>query len=148
MFLCGKYPTQLDDKNRIRLPSKLRASLGDNYILLPGMDGCVYVLKEDEPQAILNAIMGSESTNPEQENILRSLVSEGGNVEVDAQGRFTLPTNLKEYAGISKDIVIVGNITKVEIWSKNTWDSRQVDRTPQAINKLYAALSGKGQETK
>ncbi len=146
MFLCGKYPTQLDDKNRIRLPARLRAALGDKYILLPGMDGCVYIIKEDEPQAILDVIMGSESTNPEKENMLRTLVSEGSNVEADSQGRFTLPQNLKDYAGVDKDLMIVGNISKVEVWSKQAWDAREVDKTPQGVNRLYSALSSKPQD--
>lgn len=141
MFLCGRSTTSLDAKNRIRLPARFKAIMGDKYILLPGMGGCIYVIKEDEPQAILDIISSSESADPEKEEILRNLVSEGCNVEADSQGRFTLPVNLIEYANIDDSVEVVGNISKVEIWSSSNWANRKIDRTPVGINNMYSALN-------
>ncbi|MCM1042958.1 MAG: hypothetical protein NC350_01970 [Corallococcus sp.] len=148
MFLCGSYSHQLDDKNRIRLPAKLRADLGDKYILLPGTKGCIYLFKADETQTIINALGNLESLNPESEDALRTLISAGSSAEADSQGRFMLPQNLKDFAGIDKEIWINGNITKVEIWSAAAWTARnsKIDSTPKGIDDIYRSLSEKKAE--
>ncbi len=141
MFLCGKFTTTIDSKKRVRLPAKLKADLGERYILMPGMEGCIYVVREDQPQVMLSILSSSESADPAKESILRKLVSQCSSVEADVQGRFTLPANLVKYAGISDSVEIVGNITKAEIWSTERWDSQNVEDTPQSITDMYAALN-------
>ncbi len=141
MFLCGKFTTAVDSKNRVRLPAKLKSELGDKYILMPGMEGCIYVVREDQPQVILNILSGSESVDPAKEKILRELLSQCSSVDADVQGRFTLPTNLIQYAGITGEIEIVGNVTKAEIWATDRWNSNNTVATPQSITELYSALN-------
>ena len=148
MFLCGSYSHQLDDKNRIRLPSRLRAELGEKYILLPGTKGCIYLVNADDPQTIIKSIGLLESLNPDSEDDLRTLLSASSIVEADAQGRFKLPDNLIAFANIKKDIWINGNISKVEIWSDESWCERnkRVDSTPKGIDEIYRSLSAKRNE--
>lgn len=150
MFLCGSYSHQLDDKNRIRLPSRLRAELGEKYILLPGTKGCIYLVNADDPQTIIKSIGLLESLNPDSENDLRTLLSASSIVEADSQGRFKLPDNLIAFANIKKDIWINGNISKVEIWSDESWAerSKRVDSTPKGIDEIYRSLSAKRSEQK
>ena len=145
MFLCGSYNHQLDDKNRIRLPSRFRDELGTKYVLLPGTNGCIYLFKDDEPQTILKELCNMESLDPESENKLRTLLSAGRSVEADSQGRFMLPDNLIAFAGIDKEILINGNISKVEIWSAESWQRRNgnVDSTPSGIDEIYRSLNAK-----
>lgn len=150
MFLCGSYSHQLDDKNRIRLPSRLRAELGEKYILLPGTNGCIYLVNADDPQTIIKSIGLLESLNPDSEDDLRTLLSASSIVEADSQGRFKLPDNLIAFANIKKDIWINGNISKVEIWSDESWAerSKRVDSTPKGIDEIYRSLSAKRSEQK
>ncbi|MBR2974827.1 MAG: cell division/cell wall cluster transcriptional repressor MraZ [Clostridia bacterium] len=148
MFLCGSYSHQLDDKNRIRLPSRLRAELGEKYILLPGPKGFIYLVNADDPQTIIKSLGLLESLNPDSEEHLRTLLSASSIVEVDAQGRFKLPDNLIAFANIKKDVLINGNISKVEIWSAESWEARNktVDSTPKGIEEIYRILSAKRPE--
>ncbi len=150
MFLCGSYSHQLDDKNRIRLPSRLRAELGEKYILLPGTKGCIYLVNADDPQTIIKSIGLLESLNPDSEDDLRTLLSASSIVEADSQGRFKLSDNLIAFANIKKDIWINGNISKVEIWSDESWAERnkRVDSTPKGIDEIYRSLSAKRSEQK
>ncbi len=144
MFLLGNFQHQLDDKNRIRLPAKFRADLGDKYILMPGTGGCIYVYKADETQKILATLNEMQSMDPIKEEWIRSLVSEGCSVEADSQGRFVLPSNLQEIAGINKDVRVVGSISKVELWSEERWQQRlaKTDRSASGFDAIYKNLSG------
>lgn len=144
MFLLGNFQHQLDDKNRIRLPAKFRADLGDKYILMPGTGGCIYVYKADETQKILATLNDMQSMDPIKEEWIRSLVSEGCSVEADSQGRFVLPSNLQEIAGINKDVRVVGSISKVELWSEERWQQRlaKTDRSASGFDAIYKNLSG------
>ncbi len=144
MFLLGNFQHQLDDKNRIRLPAKFRADLGDKYILMPGTGGCIYVYKADETQKILATLNDMQSMDPVKEEWIRSLVSEGCSVDADSQGRFVLPSNLQEIAGINKDVRVVGSISKVELWSEERWQQRlaKTDRSASGFDAIYKNLSG------
>ncbi len=142
MFLLGNQQHTLDDKNRVRLPAKFREELGNKYILTPGTGGCIFVYRADETEKLLATLGSLESLSPEREEWIRSIVSEGAAVEADSQGRFLLPQNLKEIAGIDRNVQIVGSISKAEIWSEERWNARKAntDRTPQGFDELYRKL--------
>lgn len=142
MFLVGNQQHALDDKNRIRLPAKFREQLGNAYILMPGTNGCIFVYAMDEQQKLIKLIQEADSFDPVQAERIRSLAEFSAVVEADAQGRFMLPTDLIEIAGISKNVRIVGAITKAEIWSEERYMARRSgqDNTPAGFDKLYKSL--------
>lgn len=142
MFLVGNQQHSLDDKNRIRLPAKFREQLGNAYILMPGTNGCIFVYAMDEQQKLIRLIQEADSFDPVQAERIRSLAEFSAVVEADAQGRFMLPTDLIEIAGISKNVRIVGAITKAEIWSEERYMARRSgqDNTPAGFDKLYKSL--------
>ena len=142
MFLVGNYQHALDDKNRIRLPSKHREKLGNNYILMPGTNGCIYVYSADEEQKLLKAIQNLDSFDSETSERIRSIAEYSASVEADTQGRFMIPQDLLEIAQISKNVRIVGAISKVEIWSEERYLERRSkqDRTPSGFDNLYNSL--------
>lgn len=142
MLLLGNYQHALDDKNRIRLPAKYREMLGDNYILLPGMDGCIFVFSADDEQKFIKAIADQESLDPDKAELLRALTEHAAVVEADKQGRFMLTQDLLELAQINKNIRIVGALSKVEIWSEERYIERRnkTDLTPKGLNAIYKKL--------
>lgn len=142
MFLVGNQQHALDDKNRIRLPAKFREQLGNAYILMPGTNGCIFVYAMDEQQKLIKLIQEADSFDPVQAERIRSLAEFSAVVEADAQGRFMLPTDLIEIAGISKNVRIVGAISKAEIWSEERYLARRSgqDNTPAGFDKLYKSL--------
>ena len=142
MFLVGNQQHALDDKNRIRLPAKFREQLGNAYILMPGTNGCIFVYAMDEQQKLIKLIQEADSFDPVQAERIRSLAEFSAVVEADAQGRFMLPPDLIEIAGISKNVRIVGAISKAEIWSEERYMARRSnqDNTPAGFDKLYKSL--------
>lgn len=149
MFLLGNFQHSLDDKNRIRLPSNFRKEMGDDYFLMPGTNGCIFVYKADETQNILSQLMSLDSLNPEQSLMLTQLTAFSRNVSADSQGRFMLPEDLIERFGIKKDVRIVGAATKAEIWSEELWQAKFCgDMSPKAVDDIYRNLDKALKESK
>lgn len=122
MFI-GEYQHSLDSKNRIIVPSKLREGLGDKFIISKGLDGCLYAYPIDEWQKFEEKLKNLPLTNRDARAFVRFFVAGATEVEADKQGRGLIPANLREYAGIEKEIVTIGALNKVEIWSKEKWES-------------------------
>lgn len=112
MFLLGNFQHTLDDKNRIRLPSKLRDQMGDKYVVMPGLNGCIAVYPAEGEQKLLQALQDMDSFDPDQAEWLRSISEYSDLVEPDGQGRFILNKDLMELCHIVKDVRIVGAINK------------------------------------
>ncbi len=145
MFLMGNHIHTLDDKNRIRLPAKFRDELGSSYMLMPGSGGCIFVYRADESQKLLTMFKNLESFDPEVQENIRAIVSEGDTVDADSQGRFILPGNLMKIAGIEAgdNVVVVGTISKAEIWSEKRWNQRrsQYQNAGTSFDEMYKQLS-------
>ena len=122
MFI-GEYQHSLDSKNRIVVPSKLREGLGEKFIISKGLDGCLYAYPIDEWQKFEEKLKNLPLTNRDARAFVRFFVAGATEVETDKQGRGLIPANLREYAGIEKEIVTIGALNKVEIRSKEKWES-------------------------
>lgn len=122
MFI-GEYQHSLDSKNRIIVPSKIREGLGDRFIISKGLDGCLYAYPIDEWKKFEEKLKNLPLTNKDARAFVRFFVAGATEVETDKQGRGLIPTNLREYASIEKEIVTIGALNKIEIWSKEKWES-------------------------
>ena len=120
MFI-GEYSHSLDNKNRMIVPVKLRDGLGERFVITKGLDKCLYAYPEKEWKILEEKLKKLPLTNKEARAFVRFFFSGACEVETDKQGRGLIPLNLKEYAGIEKDIVSIGALTRVEIWSKEKW---------------------------
>lgn len=123
-MLLGTYRHQLDQKNRFRIPAKLKASLGENFVLTKGTEGCLFLFSKKElEENIFNKIGNISMFDETAQKPLRLLLSSAYNAEEDNQGRILLQTELKNFAQIEKNIVFVGVGRRVEIWSEEKWDN-------------------------
>ena len=121
-MLLGEYHHQLDERNRIRIPAKFRTELGSNYIIMKGTDNCLFVYSSAEMQNLLNEkLKAVPLSDVKAQKSIRMLFSSGFEVEEDAQGRFVLPQNLREFANITKDVVSIGVGNRIELWDEGTW---------------------------
>ena len=118
----GEYQHALDTKNRIIVPAKLREELGNKFVITKGLDGCLYVYPLDEWKILEEKLKTLPLTNKDARAFVRFFFSGACEIELDKQYRGVIPQNLKEYAGIEKDIVSIGVLSRVEIWSKEKWD--------------------------
>jgi len=121
MFI-GEYNHGLDAKNRMIIPSKLREELGNKFILTKGLDGCLYAYPLNEWEILEEKLKSLPLTNKDARAFVRFFFSGATEIELDKQGRGLIPQNLLEYAKIEKEIVSIGVLTRVEIWSKDKWN--------------------------
>ena len=121
-MLIGTYYHQLDQKNRFRIPAKLKEKLGNNLILTVGVGGALELFSSDELQTNILSKMNDVSLFDEvAQKSLRILLSSAHELEFDNQGRCLLPQSLKSYANILKNIVIIGVGNRLEIWAEEKW---------------------------
>ncbi|ALP90876.1 MULTISPECIES: division/cell wall cluster transcriptional repressor MraZ [Clostridium] len=122
MFI-GEYQHSLDSKNRIIVPAKLREGLGNKFVITKGLDGCLYAYPLEEWKILEDKLKTLPLTNKDARTFVRFFFSGACEVELDKQFRGLIPQNLKEYAKIEKDIVSIGVLSRVEIWSKEMWEN-------------------------
>jgi MraZ protein len=120
MFM-GEHSHSIDEKGRLIIPSKFRDELGEKFVLTRGLDGCLCVYPQVEWQRLEEKLRSLPLTNKNARTITRFLVSGAATCELDKQGRILVPSALREYAGLEKDVVLSGNLERIEIWDKDKW---------------------------
>lgn len=121
MFI-GQYYQKVDEKNRIILPVKLRSKLGENAIITLGYDKCLSVYTEEEWEKLQEKLLNYSDTKSDLRMHVRAIASSAVEANLDTHGRVNLPSVLLKTVGIEKDIVLVGNLNHIEIWSKTAWE--------------------------
>ena len=121
MFM-GEYSHSIDEKGRLIIPSRFREELGNRFVLTRGLDGCLCVYPDAEWNKLEEKLRSLPLTNKNARTITRFLVSGAAQCELDKQGRILVPAALREYAGLVKDVVLTGNLERIEIWDKAKWD--------------------------
>jgi MraZ protein len=120
-MLIGEYEHSLDVKGRLIMPAKLREDIGDNFIITKGLDGCLFGSSLSEWTQFEEKLKSLPLTNKSARDFVRFFLSGAVNVEIDKQGRFLVASNLREYASMDKEVVIIGVGTRIEFWSKDKW---------------------------
>ncbi|MCL2234772.1 MAG: hypothetical protein FWC11_06745 [Firmicutes bacterium] len=149
----GKYQHQIDEKSRIRIPSKLKDIVGDSPFIMRGPNNSLVVLKSEDAKKMLEEQFGNISIfDPsEKSRTLRMLTSTAIYAEEDKQGRMVLPASLLEHAKIkdkesgeiNRNIVIVGVYNKIEIWSEPVWDKHTNAGEEDFDDNLFALVANK-----
>ena len=120
MFM-GEYNHTIDAKGRLIVPSKFREQLGNEFVITKGLDGCLFVYSNEEWENVQQSFREKSVASKDARKFMRFFFAGAATCEVDKQGRILIPNNLREYAGIEKDVVSVGVLSRVEIWSKDKW---------------------------
>ncbi len=136
----GKHSHSIDAKGRMIVPAKFREKLGENFIMTLGVDGCLKMYPLDQWERFLEQFEKLPGTR-DARRVQRYFMSNAEDCEIDKQGRVLIPAELREKAGLVKDIVSVGNINGVEIWSKERWEEAD---TADAMEEMVESLAGFG----
>ncbi len=139
MFM-GEYNHTIDAKGRLIIPSKFREALGDEFVVTKGMDGCLFVFDNSEWQAFEEKLRSLPMIDKEARQFTRYFLAGAASLEVDKQGRILLPAVLREFAGITKDAVLVGVGNRVEIWSKDRWEGTVTYQDMEEISRHMIEL--------
>lgn len=140
MFM-SEYNHTVDTKGRLIIPAKFRESLGDEFVVSKGMDGCLFVYANEDWNAFEQKLTSLPLINKEARQFARFFLAGAAQVEVDKQGRILLPASLREFAGLEKDVVLVGVGSRIEIWSREKWETMNTDEN---MDDITAAMEGLG----
>lgn len=137
-MLIGEYSHSLDAKGRLNFPSRMREHLGENFIITKGLDNCLFVYATDEWARLEEKITALPMSKAR--TLQRFLFSGACEAELDKQGRIIIPQSLREYAGLVKDVMIIGASTRAEIWDKEKWRASCDELTPQMVEQAMDEL--------
>ena len=116
--MTGQYQHTVDAKGRLFIPAKLREELGETFYVTMGMDGCLSVYSDESWAKFTEKF---ESLPYTRTKVMRPLFANAAKCEPDAQGRILLPAKLRAYAGLQKDVVVIGVSNRAEIWDAEKW---------------------------
>ena len=120
-MLIGEYEHSLDVKGRLIMPAKLRENIDEKFIITKGLDGCLFGFSLNEWANFEDKLKSLPLTNKNARDFVRFFLSGAVECEIDKQGRFLVASNLREYASMDKEVVIIGVGTRIEFWSKDKW---------------------------
>lgn len=141
MFL-GTHSPRLDDKGRLFLPAKYREELSGGLVITKGQERCLYVFPEAEFQRITDALRTAPVTAKAVRDYSRVFFASASDEVPDKQGRITIPPALRGYAGLSRDCVVVGANTRLEIWDAAAWQTYLTDQEQRFSDLSEEVLPG------
>ncbi|MCD6362991.1 MAG: division/cell wall cluster transcriptional repressor MraZ [Synergistetes bacterium] len=127
----GTYFFNVDNKGRVFIPSNMRESLGKQAVLTRGLDKCLFLFPLEEWQGVLESFNSLSFTKKEVRAFLRMLMAGASMVNLDSQGRIQIPSMLREYAKLEKEVAIIGVGNRIEIWAKDRWITYEKDVLPK-----------------
>ncbi len=139
-MLTGESAHQLDERSRVAIPKQLRSVVERGGFITRGWHGCLFLLPWQRWEGIAQKLNDLRLTDTDG-YLVRRFFSSGEEVWADPQGRIILPASLRKYAGIEKDVVVMGGLDCLEIWAKDRWEAFQQEQfEPEAIMKKAASL--------
>ena len=140
MFL-GTHTPRLDDKGRLALPAKFRTELEGGLVITKGQERCLFVFPMAEFNRITELLRSAPVTQRSVRDYSRVFFASASHEVPDGQGRITVPGQLREYAGLSKDCVVIGANSRVEVWDAEAWQS-YLASTEQSFADAEEVLPG------
>lgn len=131
----GGFAHNIDDKGRVIIPLKFRLLLGEKFIVTKGLDRCLWVFPEDEFRKLDEHLKAQPMLDAHAVRLQRFFSADAVDGTTDSQGRVALPSNLREFAGIDKEVVIVGAGNRIEIWSDARWQEVSASMTDELISE-------------
>mgnify|MGYP001463933256 CR=1 FL=1 len=138
MFM-GEYQHSIDDKGRMIIPVKFRELLGTSFVVTRGLDHCLFAYPREEWALLEQKLKSLPLMKSDARAFTRFFFSGATECEWDKQGRVNLPGNLREYAKLDKECVVLGVSNRMEIWSKPIWNE-YYDQSEEAFNDIAEKL--------
>ncbi|TDL37775.1 division/cell wall cluster transcriptional repressor MraZ [Kocuria rosea] len=120
MFL-GTYSPRLDEKGRLILPAKYREELAEGLVLTRGQERCLYVFSVREFERVHEQLRAAPLSSKQARDYIRVFLSGASDEVPDKQGRVTIPPPLRDYAGLGRELAVIGAGTRAEIWDAQAW---------------------------
>lgn len=117
----GEYDHTIDAKGRLIIPARFRELLGEECVVTRGLDGCIALYPKEAWEAIEQKLRALPTIDKKARKFERFFISGASDCEIDKQGRILIPQTLREFAHLDKDVVLAGNLERIEIWDKAMW---------------------------
>ncbi len=121
----GRHEHTIDGKGRLSIPSRFREILVNNYsdmLIVTNSDRCLFAYPKEEWEALERHVASLSQMKPEMRTFQRLFISGAVECPLDRQGRILIPPSLREYADLQKNVVIVGMLKRLEVWSRDRWN--------------------------
>ena len=133
MAFTGEYINSIDQKNRISIPAKFRNALNSNndktFVLTKGFDECLLLYPLQEWKIVEEQLSSLSSIKNNNRNFIRKITRHANYARYDLQGRIAIPDLLLEYANISKEVLVIGVVRKIELWDQDTLNHYEKQKT-------------------
>lgn len=142
----GRFEHTIDPKGRISIPSRFREVLRERYderLIVTNLDGCLVAYPFKEWEVLEQKASQLSMFKKEVKAFLRFFYSGATECAIDKLGRILIPPVLRDYAELEKEVVLVGALKKIEIWSKGRWD-RVIAKSPEDFDDISDVLAGLG----
>lgn len=141
-MFTGEFQHGIDEKGRLIMPAKFREALGDMFMVTKGLDNCLFVYPQNEWKTLENKLKNLPFTKKDARAFARFFFSGAAECETDKQGRILISANLREYAQIRKDVVIIGVGTRIEVWAKEIWEeySKETEKSYEELAEKMVEL--------
>lgn len=134
----GEYQHNIDAKGRLFIPAKFRESLGSAFVATKGLDGCLFLYSMQAWSVLEDKINGLPMSK--SRDLQRFFFSSAADCTPDAQGRVVIPQNLRQYAGLTKEVTVIGVSGRAEIWDTGRWLQYSGALTPEAVAQAMEEL--------
>ncbi|WP_028775474.1 division/cell wall cluster transcriptional repressor MraZ [Shimazuella kribbensis] len=138
MFM-GEFHHSVDDKGRMIVPAKFRENLGSSFVLTRGLDQCIFAYPRAEWTQLEQKLKALPFTKADARAFTRFFFSGACEVDLDKQGRIVLPSNLRTFASLTKECVVLGVSSRVEIWDQSIWESYYA-KSEESFNEIAESI--------
>lgn len=121
-MLIGTYTPKLDDKGRLLLPAKFREEMAGGLVMTRGHEKCLFVFPMNEFQTLHAQLREAPLTSRQARDFNRVLLSGAHDEIPDKQGRVTIPAVLRTWAGLERDLAVIGTGSRIEVWDAPAWE--------------------------
>ena len=143
IMLIGEYEYKMDAKKRLPMPARLREQLGLRVVGTRGLEGCLFVYPTSTWSEVAQKLMQAPQGQAASRRFTRLLLSGASEMDLDGLGRILIPENLKSYAELEKNVMVVGAGNRLEIWSKEKWEHYK-NRTEKEVGEMAEKLGELG----
>lgn len=141
-MLVGKSYHSLDTQRRVTVPKHMRGDLGSQPMITRGLDGGLFLLPESFWQGLMNTLEHQPFTQKRARDFMRLLSNDAYPVSADALGRITIPGDLANAFGLTKDVVVVGSLQYIEIWDRERYNT-YFDEVAKSAEDIAETLNWK-----
>lgn len=121
-MLLGEFKHNLDSKNRLTIPAKLRMELGEKPVLTKGLDSCLFIYPHRDWELFMEKLNKLPLGQSKARNFKRFILSGANETEIDDMGRVLISESLKKYSGLKKEVMIIGIGDRIELWNEDVWN--------------------------